>query len=65
VQELLAGEIATQLKGKYGGYEIPRKFHFIAEAFTPENGLLTPTQKLKRIKVLERYQDDIDAMYAG
>lgn len=65
VQELLAGEIAAQLKGKYGGYEIPRKFHFIAEAFTPENGLLTPTQKLKRIKVLERYQDDIDAMYAG
>ncbi len=64
LQEMLAEQITEQLRGKFGSYEIPRKYHVVAEAFTPENGLLTPTQKLKRRVVLKKYQDAIDAMYA-
>jgi long-chain acyl-CoA synthetase len=30
-----------------------------------ENGLLTPTMKLKRAKVMEKFNAEIDAMYAG
>jgi long-chain acyl-CoA synthetase len=30
-----------------------------------ENGMLTPTMKLKRAKVMEKFNTEIDAMYAG
>ncbi|OZA28139.1 MAG: long-chain fatty acid--CoA ligase [Hydrogenophilales bacterium 17-61-9] len=35
------------------------------EAMSVENGLLTPTLKLKRNAILKRYQDKVDALYAG
>ncbi|MBT9589777.1 MAG: long-chain fatty acid--CoA ligase [Thiobacillus sp.] len=35
------------------------------EAMSVENGLLTPTLKLKRSVILKRYQDKVDALYAG
>jgi long-chain acyl-CoA synthetase len=34
-----------------------------AEDFTTDNGMLTPTLKLKRRAVLERYGQDLDALY--
>jgi long-chain acyl-CoA synthetase len=30
-----------------------------------DNGLMTPTLKLKRSKVMELFNTEIDAMYAG
>ena len=45
-------------------YEKARKYTFIAEPFTVENGLLTPTMKVKRKAVVERFADVIDAMYS-
>ncbi|MBT9567181.1 MAG: long-chain fatty acid--CoA ligase [Thiobacillus sp.] len=35
------------------------------EAMSVENGLLTPTLKLKRNVILDRYQDKVNALYAG
>lgn len=58
-------EITQFLKGKFGGYEIPKKFIFVAEDFTIENGMLTQTMKLKRRIVLKKYQDMLDALYTG
>jgi long-chain acyl-CoA synthetase len=30
-----------------------------------ENGLLTPTLKLRRTRVLEKFHAELDAMYSG
>jgi len=40
-----------------------RKFKLIEEEFTIENGMLTPTLKLKRKKILEKYKDDLEKLY--
>ncbi|MBW2558031.1 MAG: long-chain fatty acid--CoA ligase [Deltaproteobacteria bacterium] len=63
IKELIGGEIVKFLQGKYGGYEIPKKFIYLAEGFSLENGTLTQTMKVKRRVVLERYQGEIDAKY--
>ena len=40
-----------------------RKFKLIKEEFTIENGMLTPTLKLKRKKILEKYKEDLENLY--
>ena len=37
----------------------------VSEEFTPENGMLTPSLKIKRRAILEKYGDQIDDMYEG
>ncbi|MGM0454073.1 MAG: AMP-dependent synthetase/ligase [Thermodesulfobacteriota bacterium] len=63
VTQMIEEEIKSSLKGKYGGYEIPKRFVFIADDFTIENGMLTQTMKLKRRKVVQQYQDHLEAQY--
>ncbi len=63
VQEFISKEIQSHLKEKFGRYEIPKKFIFSNESFSIDNGMLTPTLKLKRRKVIEKYGDRIDALY--
>ncbi len=40
-----------------------KKFILIEEEFTIENGMLTPTLKLKRKKILEKYKNDLEKLY--
>ena len=61
--KFLENEIISTLKTKYGSYEIPRKFLFIDQAFTIENGMLTQTMKLKRRVVFDKYMDQINKLY--
>jgi long-chain acyl-CoA synthetase len=63
VQEFVGIEIRKSLKNKYGGYEIPKKFIFSDISFTVENGFLTQTLKLKRRLVLDKFKDQIEALY--
>ena len=35
------------------------------EPWTVENGLLTPTMKLRRNRVMDKFQAELDQMYAG
>ncbi len=63
IKELIGGEIVKFLQGKYGGYEIPKKFIYLTKGFSLEDGTLTQTMKVKRRVVLERYQGEIDAKY--
>ena len=40
-----------------------KKFILIEEEFTIENGLMTPTLKLKRKKIIEKYQQELEKLY--
>ena len=64
IQAMITGEILKVLQGRFGGYEIPKKFLYLTEGFTSENGMLTQTMKLKRRVVLDKYMDRIEALYA-
>lgn len=46
-----------------GQVEQVKKFTLLAEEFTQENGEITPTQKIRRKNISERYSDVIEAMY--
>ncbi|MGD9356521.1 MAG: AMP-binding protein, partial [Chromatiales bacterium] len=49
----------------FPGYAKIRKIVLLAEPWTIDNDLLTPTLKVKRQKVLEYHADLVEAMYAG
>ena len=40
-----------------------KKFKLIKKEFTIENGMLTPTLKLKRKKILEQYKEELEKLY--
>lgn len=62
VEALINEEI--QKYGKdFKGYERPRKFVLTPEDFTTENDMLTPSMKIKRRKVMERYEAALDALF--
>jgi len=52
----------AQLKD-FPGYARIRHLARVDEAWTVENGLITPTLKLKRNKIEERFAKEIEAMY--
>ncbi len=49
----------------FPGYAKIHQIHVDTTPWDTENGLLTPTLKLKRKAVLEHYADEINAMYEG
>jgi long-chain acyl-CoA synthetase len=63
-EEILRARIAAQMK-EFPGYAQVRRVTATLEPWTVENGLLTPTMKLKRAKVLEKFNAEVDKMYAG
>lgn len=63
IQDFISTEATKQLEGKFGGYEIPKSYMYIADDFTLENGMLTQTMKLKRRNVLEKYGNALNALY--
>ncbi|GAM20428.1 hypothetical protein SAMD00019534_036030 [Acytostelium subglobosum LB1] len=54
---------STARQTKLFGFEIPKRVHLISEAFSDVNGLLTPSFKLKRQQIKDRYKHAIDDMY--
>lgn len=60
----MVGEAVTnQLKGKFGGYEIPKKFILLPEPFSLDNGMLTQTMKLKRKVIMDKLNNQIETLY--
>ena len=48
---------------KLNGLEYLKQVHVISEAFSEANDLMTPTLKLKRYQIREKYKDNLLAMY--
>jgi long-chain acyl-CoA synthetase len=63
LQDYLAKDITGHLRKTFGGYEVPQKFLFVAEDFTVDNDLITQTMKLKRINVMKKYGEQLQALY--
>jgi long-chain acyl-CoA synthetase len=64
VVQLMDSETRGRLQS-LARYEMPKKIAVVAEELTIESGMLTPTMKVKRRIVEERYQDVIERMYSG
>lgn len=64
IEEILLGKITHQTS-EFPGYAKIRRVAVIREPWTIESGLLTPTLKLKRAKVLEKYKAEVERLYAG
>jgi long-chain acyl-CoA synthetase len=62
VRELIQAEL-DRANAKYARVEQIKKFAVLDHDFTQEAGELTPTLKLKRNVVNERYADTFDALY--
>jgi long-chain acyl-CoA synthetase len=66
--ERLQKKMLMVIKGKlnaFPGYAKIRRVKLYLEPWTVEDGLITPTLKLKRAKIIARYMSDIEAMYAN
>jgi long-chain acyl-CoA synthetase len=58
-------EIVRAVNGSLANFETLKRFRVVAEEWTQESGELTPSMKLKRRVITERYAAVIDALYDG
>ncbi len=64
VEQILLKRISRDLHN-FPGYAQIRRMTCTLEPWTIEQGLITPTLKVKRPRVTEKFQQQIDAMYEG
>jgi long-chain acyl-CoA synthetase len=64
VRELLESEVA-QVNKELASYESIKYFRILPRDLSTETGELTPSLKVKRKVMAERYRQQIDEMYAG
>ncbi|MBM3222406.1 MAG: long-chain fatty acid--CoA ligase [Candidatus Tectomicrobia bacterium] len=55
----------TQMNAQLASYESIKKIFIAPTDFTPESGELTPTLKVKRKVVTEKYQQQLEQLYTG
>ncbi|MGH8750147.1 MAG: AMP-dependent synthetase/ligase [Burkholderiales bacterium] len=63
-QKLVLERVARQVRD-FPGYAQIRRAALTLEPWTVENGLLTPTLKLKRTRIMEQYRGKIEKLYEG
>jgi len=56
--------LLNEVNGKLAQFEKMKKFMLIGDDFTIANGFLTPTMKLRRRAIEEKYKQEIEALYA-
>ncbi len=62
VRDLIATEV-EKVNKNLASYESVKKFFTLPEDFSIENGLLTPTLKVKRNEVQKRFATEIESLY--
>ncbi len=63
--QALMHSVVTQVNGHFARVEQIKKFRLIERKLSVENEELTPTMKLKRRLVNEKYRELIEEMYAS
>ncbi|HEY2370015.1 MAG TPA: long-chain fatty acid--CoA ligase, partial [Polyangiaceae bacterium] len=63
VRELFKKELDKHM-AEFKGFEEVKEFAIIGEDFTTDNGMLTPSLKVKRRKVMEKYGKTVEALYS-
>lgn len=64
IEKFLVQRITKRIKD-FPGYAQVRKVTIAPEKWTIDNGLMTPTLKLKRTVIFQKYANSIDKMYEG
>ena len=62
-KKILDDMVSTGKAGKLQGFEIVKEITLETQLWSIENGILTPTMKLKRVECQQKYQKQIDEMY--
>jgi long-chain acyl-CoA synthetase len=57
-------EEINEINSKFGHWEQIKRFELTPDIWSPDNGHLTPTMKLKRKIVMEKYKDLFDKIYS-
>ena len=63
LHRVVESDIAPQIAA-LARHERPKRVLIVADTFSVANGLLTPTLKIKRREIAQRYADRIEALYA-
>lgn len=64
LQELIREEV-DEVNLKLESYEKIKQYTILTERFTEKNGMLTPSQKVKKKEITERFAGEIEKMYEG
>lgn len=56
--------LACAERGDFKGAEVLKSFTLLEDEWTPENGMLTAAQKIKRKEIVASYQHIIQKMYS-
>ena len=62
--QALYESIVEGINGNLARFEKLKRVLLVAEEFTADNGVLTPTMKLRRRVIEERYRKQIEDLYA-
>lgn len=63
--EAQLGPLLAEINGKVSGYEQLQMFVVADTPWSIENGMLTPTMKIKRSKIEEHVKDQLETWYAA
>lgn len=63
VEKLYRQEIERINEDRLGTIEKVREFHLLFEPWSPENGLLTPTLKVRREVLMQQYKGEIEKLF--
>ena len=63
IVEMLEARV-NELQKELAKFEQVKKFKLLPKAFSMDDGELTPTQKLRRKVINDKYQDEIEEMYS-
>ena len=57
-------QVAERINKNLSVIEQVRKFILIDHEFTIENGMMTPSMKVRRFKVKEKYEESLENLYS-